>query len=86
MASPLRKPRPRPRRVTAPALALVRQHPCRCPACGGNQHMLVSDESRRRDVSADTFSLTAKGRAVLADLRAQERAQECWRRYHEMGC
>jgi hypothetical protein len=53
--------------------------------CGGNQHTLMSDESRRRDVSADSFSLTAKGRAVLEELRAQERAQDCWRRYHEMG-
>jgi hypothetical protein len=48
--------------------------------------MLVSEESSRCDVSSDTFSLTAKGRAVLEELRAHERAQDCWRRYHEMGC
>jgi hypothetical protein len=73
MASPLGKPR---MRRPMPTLALVRQHPCRCPVCGGNQHTLVSEESRQRDVSEDTFSLTPFGRRVLEELREdQERRQ-----------
>jgi hypothetical protein len=70
----------------APALALVRQHPRACPLCHGDQHLLVSEESRRRDVSEDTLTITPLGQQVLEELRAQERAQDCWRRYHEMGC
>jgi hypothetical protein len=43
----------------------------RCPLCGLREEAAVSDESRRRDVSGDTWTLTPLGVATLA---AQRRA------------
>lgn len=44
-------------------------HPAkRCPLCRLRERATVSDESRRRDVSEDTWSLTPLGAATLARL------------------
>lgn len=71
---------PKPRPIPAPAPA--RQHPCRCPVCGGDQFHLVSEESTIRDVSEDTFTITPLGRQVLEELNRQERESAAWARYH----
>jgi hypothetical protein len=52
----------------------------RCPLCGLREHAAVSDESRRRDVSADTWAITPLGRAWLAEWAQRER--QYWDRYH----
>lgn len=73
-------------------MATQQQQPAkRCPLCGLREHAAVSDESRRRDVSLDTWSITPKGTALLATLalrtHATERAtreQAYWFAYHTM--
>ncbi len=46
-----------------------------CPVCGCVEHECVSRESRRRDVSRDTWRLTLLGQALLDGLRALEGRQ-----------
>jgi hypothetical protein len=43
-----------------------------CPICGCVEHVHVSPESERRDVSRDRWTLTPLGQALLDGLRALE--------------
>jgi hypothetical protein len=43
-----------------------------CPICGCVEHVRVSPESERRDVSEDRWALTPLGQALLDGLRALE--------------
>ncbi len=46
--------------------------PAICPICGCAEHVSVSPESQRRDVSQDRWVLTPLGQALLDGLRALE--------------
>ncbi len=45
----------------------------RCPLCRLRERAAVSEESRQRDVSEDTWTVTPLGAAVLARLTWQKR-------------
>ncbi len=49
--------------------------PKRCPLCGLRERAAVSEESRRRDVSQDTWRLTTLGERALIEFSRRQRAR-----------
>ncbi len=58
----------------------------RCPVCALRE-TVISDEARQRETGGDVWSLTAKGRAVLAEMARHEQAEReaaSWQRYFDV--
>jgi hypothetical protein len=64
-------------------MATQQQSVKRCPLCGLREATSVSDESRRRDVSGDTWTITPLGKRLMAENARRQREAEYWERYHQ---